>query len=318
VRGWLWRGWAALRIAGERSDLWPAGALGWLVFVGWLPLLLVVAPPDAEGIEAFGVSMYLSQSFPLNVALLAAAAVAGFAALCLLAAAAEVAIEQSADPAASHPPAGRVTLSAFAIVLVAAVPVVAAAGLAMGGVLAVAPAEYLSADLATPVLLRIVARLLPQLGVLLVVLLLMQTLGGTALRMAFTRPGRPATATLAAAFRAIVARPLRPLGVAIAGLLVDAATVAISVPVLGVLWSPISTGLGDGLRSRPETILLLLGFVAVWLGLLLAAGALHVAISAWWAMEVGTGVRVAGAAGDLAATSGPAGPVTDTQSGGPL
>jgi hypothetical protein len=106
--------------------------------------------------------------------------------------------------------------------------------------------------------------------------------------------------------------------VAIAGLLVVAATVAISVPVLGVLWSPISTGLGDGLRSRPETILLLLGFVAVWLGLLLAAGALHVAISAWWAMEVGTGVRVAGAAGDLAATSGPAGPVTDTQSGGPL
>jgi hypothetical protein len=38
-------------------------------------------------------------------------------------------------------------------------------------------------------------------------------------------------------------------------------------------------------------VLLLLGFVAIWLALLLAAGALHVAVSAFWAMELARGGR---------------------------
>jgi hypothetical protein len=63
-------------------------------------------------------------------------------------------------------------------------------------------------------------------------------------------------------------------------------------------------------------VLLLLGFVAVWLGLLLAAGALHVAISAWWAMEVGTGVGASGTTGTRAEESGPVGPLAGTDAGG--
>ena len=317
MRGWLGRGWTALQIAADRSDLWPAGTLGWFAFVGWLPLLLVVAPPNAESIEAFGVSMYLSQSFPLNVVALAAAIVAGFIALCVLAAAAEVAIEQAADPRAGHPSPGRATLSAFAIVLVSAVPVVAAAGLVVGAVLAVAPAEYLSADLATPILLRIGLRVLPEIAVLALVLLLMQLLAGTALRIGFIHPGQPSSRSLGAALRSIARGPWRPLGVAAAGLLIDALSVAVTIGVLGLLWPPISTGLGDGLGSRPETVLLLLGFVAVWLGLLLAAGALHVAISAWWAMEVGTGAGARGTAGIRNDASRPVGPLPGTDAGGP-
>lgn len=317
MRGWLARGREAFRLAGDRSDLWLAGALGWLVFVGWLPLLLVVAPPDAEGIEEFGISLYLSQSFPLNAVLLAAGAVAGFIALCLLAAAAEVAIEHAADPRAAHARPGRATLSAFAILLVASVPVVAAVGLVLGAVVAVAPAEYLSSDLAVPVLLRIVLRILPELGVLLVVLLVMQTIGGAALRIGFTHPAQPAIASLGAALRSVLVRPWRPLGVALSGLVVDAVAVALTFGLLRLLWPPIGLGLGDGLRSRPETVLLLLGFVAVWLGLLLAAGALHVAISAWWAMEVGTGVGASGSEGIHTGTRGPAGPLPGTDAGGP-
>jgi hypothetical protein len=317
VRGWLARGREAFRLAGERSDLWLAGALGWLVFVGWLPLLLVVAPPDGEGIEAIGVSLYLSQSFPLNAVLLVAGAVAGFVGLCLLAATAEVAIEHAADPRAAHPPAGRATFSAFGILLITAVPVVVTAGLVLGAVLAVAPAEYLSADLATPVLLRIALRILPELGVLLLVLLAMQTVGGAALRFGFTHPGQPAITSLRAVLRSILARPWRSVGVATAGLLADGVAAAVTFGLLRLLWPPIGLGLGDGLRSRPETVLLLLGFVAVWLGLLLAAGALHVAISAWWAMEVGTGAVSGGTAGIRSGTSGPGGPLPGTDAGGP-
>jgi hypothetical protein len=107
------------------------------------------------------------------------------------------------------------------------------------------------------------------------------------------------------------------VGVAAAGLVVDAITVAVNLALLQVLWQPIGIGLGDGLRSRPDTVLLLLGFVAVWLGLLLAAGALHVAVSAWWAMEVGTGARASRVAGSRTVTPGMAGPLAGTETGEP-
>ena len=315
MRGWLRRGVSALQVAGDRSDLWLPGALAWLVFLGWVPLVIAIAPPDAEGIEAFGVSLYLSQAFPLNVALLAAGVVAGFSAVCVVVAAAEVAIEQAAVPRAEHPSAARATLTAFTIIFVCAVPVVAAAGLVLGGIFAVAPAEYLSADLTTPILLRIAARLAPQLALLLVALLAMQAIGGVALRASFTHSGRPATAALGAAIRHIRERPLPVVGVAFVGLLLDVLLVGGSYLLLTALWQPVGLGLGDGLRSRPETILLLLGFVAVWLGLLLTAGALHVAVSAWWSMEVGGGrTRMTPAA--PAAPADAAGPVAGSETGG--
>ena len=313
--GWLRRGGKAFGIAADRADLWAAGALAWLAFIGWVPLLLTVAPPDAEGIEAFGVSFYLSQLYPWNLLLLAAGLVVIFMVLCLIAAAAEVAIEQSADPAAASPPAGRATGAAFGILLLAAVPVVAAAGLVATGIVNVAPAEYLSADLATPVLLRIALRLLPQLAVVLVALLAMQTLAGAALRASFAQPGRSTAAAFRGALRNL-RHPLPALGVATVGLLLDAAAFALNVVVLHLLWAPIALGLGDGLGTRPQTLLLLLGFVAVWLGLLLAAGALHVAVSAWWAMEAGSGARASGATDRHGTARGAPGPMAGTESGG--
>ncbi|HEX6656107.1 MAG TPA: hypothetical protein VF153_07845 [Candidatus Limnocylindria bacterium] len=316
MRGWLGRGGAAVGIAADRADLWPAGTLAWLAFVGWLPLLLTVAPPDAEGIEAFGVSFYLSQWFPLNLVLLAAVAVMLFMLLCLVSAGAEVAIERSADPTAERPPAGRAIGAAFTVMLLAAVPVVAASALVAMGVVTVAPAEYLSADLATPVLLRIALRLLPQLAIVLVVLLAMQALAGTALRISFARRGSAATA-FGGALRTLHHQPLAVTGVAVVGLLLDAVNVALNLVLLRLLWAPIAVGLGDGLGRGPQTILLLVGFVAVWLGLLLTAGALHVAVSAWWAMEVGIGARTSGAAERHGPARRPAGTVAGTESGGP-
>jgi hypothetical protein len=85
----------------------------------------------------------------------------------------------------------------------------------------------------------------------------------------------------------------RPSGfaVALSGMLVDAVNVIFSVALLRVLWAPIATRLSDGRLASPDTVLLLLGFVAIWLALLLAAGALHVAVSAFWAMELARGGR---------------------------
>ena len=43
MRAWLRRGAIAAQKAADRSDLWPAGALASLAFLGWVPLMLVVA-----------------------------------------------------------------------------------------------------------------------------------------------------------------------------------------------------------------------------------------------------------------------------------
>ena len=315
MRNWLGRGMRAAQSAADRADLWPAGALAWLVFIGWLPLLLVIAPPDAEGLEAFGVSLYLAESFPVNVALLAGGLVVGFAAACLLASAAELVIHDAMAPGDRHALSATRTLSAFAVVLVCSVPVVAALGLVLLSGFAVAPSEYMSAELGTPVLLRILLRLVPQLVILAAALMAAQAIAGTALRIGFANRGRPATAALSAAVRLIRRRAPGLVGIAAVGLIVDTLIVAIEYGILRVLWQPIGLGLGDGLESRPETILLLLGFIAVWLGLLLAAGALHVAISIWWAAEVGSG-REASAPMAGAPPAAAMGPLADRESGG--
>ena len=103
MRGWLRRGLAAAQLAGDRSDLWPAGSLAWLAYLGWLPLLVVLARPDPNDLAFFGVSIYTSSAFPWNLVALAAASVAIFVLLCVIAAAAEVALLRSAAVGDRHP-----------------------------------------------------------------------------------------------------------------------------------------------------------------------------------------------------------------------
>lgn len=304
MSAWLARAASALKIGADRADLWPAGALAWLAYLGWLPLILVVAPPDADAIEAFGVSTYLSQGFPLNAVTLAAAVVLGFAALCLLSAAAEVGLQELASPQYRHPSRGRATLSAFAVILLASVPVAFVLLLVAYRVIAVAPAEYLSSDFATPVLLRIAAHVVPQLVIGLVVLVVVQAVAGVALRRALAGGGHSAAASIGFGLRELRHRPLATVGIAVVATVVDALVLALSTVLLRVLWTPIGSGLGDGLLEHPPTALLLLGFVAIWLGLLLAAGAIHVAVSAWWGLHLGEARRFEAARSQMGSETG--------------
>jgi hypothetical protein len=94
------------------------------------------------------------------------------------------------------------------------------------------------------------------------------------------------SAALARGARELIRQPAQRIGLAVTGLVADFLAVALTYSVLRVLWAPIATDLGAGRLARPDTLLLLVGFVAIWLALLLAAGALHVMISAWWALEL--------------------------------
>jgi hypothetical protein len=109
------------------------------------------------------------------------------------------------------------------------------------------------------------------------------------LRRALAPGAPPFRDALGDAARDLVRRPWGRLGVAAAGLLTDLVIVALAYAVLRILWAPIAGDLAAGRLTGPDTLLLLVGFVAIWLGLLLAAGVLHVMISAWWALELAEG-----------------------------
>ena len=284
--GWLRRALYAAQLAGDRADLWPAGALAWLAFLGWLPFMVVVARPDPNDLAFLGVSIYTSGAFPLNLIGLAALAVTVFALLCLLSAMAQVALLRSAAvPDAARPPFARATLTGFTIVVVAAVPAVGALAALLAGVAAVAPDAFTSPDTSTPILVRLGAPLAPFLILFVAALLAGQAFGGSALRVAHELPGAPITTVLGRTGGTLVRRPWGALGVALGGLLLDVLVLVVTIALLSVLWMPIGNALDGGRLATAETLLLLLGFVAIWLGLLLVAGAVHVAVSAWWAIE---------------------------------
>ena len=72
---------------------------------------------------------------------------------------------------------------------------------------------------------------------------------------------------------------------ALGGLLLDVLVLVVTIALLSVLWMPIGTAL-DGGRLATSRGLLLVGFVAIWLGLLLAAGAVHAwRFPTWWAIS---------------------------------
>jgi hypothetical protein len=289
VRAWLRRGAAAASLAGERSDLWPAASLAWLAYGGWLPLLLAVAPPRVQDVADLAVKLASSGSFPLNVIALSAAAVTGLMLLCLLAGLGEVAVLRSlrAGAAAGEATNGREqpALMALAVVLVASLPVLAAAAWLAVSAAEVGPAVYGEPGPAATVPARLAGRLIPQLALLGVVVFAAQVIGGLALRHVLLRPrGGPALAIVAALRRA-VRRPLPWLGVAAAGWVKDALLLLIMLTLLPVLWGPIGESLGPGLPGSPQALVLLVGFVAIWLSLLLVGGALHAFISAWWLAE---------------------------------
>ncbi|MGH2455770.1 MAG: hypothetical protein ACRDHD_05880 [Candidatus Limnocylindria bacterium] len=286
MRGWLRRGGYAARLAGDRADLWPAGALAALAYLGWLPLLVVVAEPRVEALSYFGVSVVTAGAYPANVVALAVALVGAILLLCLVAAGAEAALlRMAAAPSPSPPPLRRMALSGLAVFLVAALPALAAAAATVLALTAVAVDAFLAPGRAG-VALRLAAAVWPYLAGLAVCVVLGQAFGAVALRRALAVEPTTVTAALLSAAQELVRTPVARFGVALAGWVSDAAVLLLSWAVLRVLWAPIAQELSAGGLASAETLLLLVGFVAIWLALLLAAGAVHVAISAWWALEL--------------------------------
>ena len=278
MRRWL----AAARLAGsvaERPATWLPGGLAWVATLGWLSLVVpVVPPPTQSALTYFGAGMRTSGAWPLNLVLLVAGilAVAGVAAA-LAAVGNAVLIGHVEDRDVGAADVGRLVGAS----VVFGLPALLAVGMAILGFAAVAPDEFnrsgASGDAITRTLLR-----LPMLPVATALLAAVGTLlGGVAGRIAVRRRSLAAGIVRAPA----AARRLGAAGLihAVVGLVLALGYVVLAAMLIGVLWAPIGARLAAGDGGDPATLVLLVGFVAIWLCLVLGGGALHAWSTATWA-----------------------------------
>jgi hypothetical protein len=168
---------------------------------------------------------------------------------------------------------------ALGLTLACALPVGLAGAMLAFGIAAVAVIEFNSPQDDGGPIVRIALRLLPLIGLALVAAAASAALHAAALR----RLGRGAS--VAAAIRGAPRALARAGGAAVTHVAVVAAVrvgyLVLAAILLRVLWAPIEQRVAvDGIDAAAA--LLLVGFVAIWLCLVLGGGALHAWGSVTW------------------------------------
>ncbi|MEP6680480.1 MAG: hypothetical protein ABJB65_03265 [Chloroflexota bacterium] len=295
MHAWLARAGVAARLAADHGELWVPAALAWVAFLGWLPFVLAVARPPNEGdLTVFGAGLATSGDWPVNAIRLAA----GLVVLALIAntlvAVGEAGLLRLLDrrPAEQSGAALLATARRLWIAqLVGSLPAVAVLLALLTAGIAAAVGELQSPDIGGSAWMRVAVRIAP-LGVALLVALVA---GQAFVAAVARRPPRDGSAprghAFAGALRDLAHRPLALLGVALASLGLQLAYLAVSLLLLRVLWAPIGEALANGRATTSAAPLLLVGFVAIWLCLVLVGGALHAFVAAWWSLELGADAR---------------------------
>ena len=278
MRRWLADASTAASHVSDRPQLWVAGGLAWASTVGPFALLLAIVPaPNVSDLTFFGARIFVAGAWPWNA--VAGAVIAGLVVLLALwlLSLADVSVLAQRDGA----PPGSAS-RAFGVTVVAAIPVLVVTAAAALALARIAPAEFTAPDTADGgPMLRTLLGIAPLLGVLL------------------------ATATLAGAYasaaRALIVDRHASLGGALSGAIPALAAAgpasaahALVAPaarltylglvtlLLGVLWAPIGAELASGAGFGAAQAALLVGFVAIWLCLVLGGGALHAWGSLSW------------------------------------
>jgi hypothetical protein len=274
VATWLANSGRAARLAIDRSDLWFAGAVVAFAGAGWIVLLGTVTPPP-DGADAAELGLALAESgwWPWNLVVLAVAIVSGLACLLLVIAFGEVAILIGlADPLTDDPPP-TVPRAMAALSLPALL--VGLGALAVGWLTTPTIFGLVTGPNAdAPLAVRVVAAAWPYLVVLGIGIVLAQALGAARLH----RPRR-----------ARVGPSLGPLWLVAQAVVTLAAFLVfqlVTAVTLAVLWEPLARRLAGAGLTEPTTLVLLLGFVWIWLVLVIMAGVVQAWISAWWEIEL--------------------------------
>ena len=272
----IWRSGArsAADEVAEHPALWLPGALAWIATVGWLALVIGVArPPTVAELTFLGARIFTSGAWPWNLVAgatgVALVIVVGF----LLAAAGEAVLLRGRR--ASFADVGRLAVIGLACAAPTAVVLAAAVAVAAG----VAPGEFNAPEPGPGPLVRTAFRVAPFLAALVVA-----ASAGAAVHAAAARgvaAGRGVLPALRDAPRALAEASPAALLLAATLLVARVAYLALAAVLLRVLWAPIGVRLsGEGIGLA--AVLLLVGFVAIWLCLVLGGGALHAWGSAAW------------------------------------
>ena len=274
MRRWLTAVRSAADAVAERPALWLPGALAWVATIGWLAFVIGVAtPPTVAELTFLGARIVGSGMWPWNLVAFAAAASLVIALAFALAAGGEAALLRGRR-------ASAVDIARMAAIgLICAVPTMIAFGATVAAFASIARGEFNAPEPGAGPLLRTALRLAPFLVVIVVVAAAGAAVHAAAVRRAIAGLGgvralREAPATLATAGIAALLQPA-------ALLLARIAYLSIATIMVRVLWAPIAVRLeseGIGLA----VMLLLVGFVAIWLCLVLGGGALHAFGSASW------------------------------------
>lgn len=280
MRRWASRAASAADDVSRRPELWLPGALAWAATAGWIAMIIGVgrAPSIAE-LTFAGAGFYTSGAWPWNVVVIGVAALLTLGLASVLVSLAEGFLVPPGRPS------GRTVARTAALGLVCSVPALAALLALAAAAFVVAPAEFNAPQNAGGPVLRTAARLAP-----LIVAVVVAVIAGAAAHAASSR--RAATHRIGEALRGVPADLARTGAAAliqpIAAFVARIAYIVLAATFLRVLWGPIAERLAaEGIDAA--VMLLLVGFVAIWLCLVLAGGALH----AWGSL---TWTRVLGAA----------------------
>ena len=281
MRRWRDAAGASMRLVAERPELWLPGALAWIASVGWIPFVVAVArPPSVAELTFLGARIVTSGAWPWNAVLIGA----GFVAVVLLAF-----VVSAAGNAvliallAYRAPSGSDVRRLLAVNLVVALPAALSTLVVLAALVAVAPREFNAPDPAGGPVFRTVVGLTPYLA-----LLAITAAGGAALGAVAGRLAVDGRHDLIGALRSAPGVTLQPAAAAHAllSVLVQLTFLAFGALLLGVLWAPIDAQLAAGGGIDVAIGLLLVGFVAIWLCLVLAGGALHAWSAATWSQLV--------------------------------
>lgn len=271
----------SLHEVSERPDLWVPGALGWIASVGWIPFVVAVVPaPSISDLTFLGARLVTSGTWPWN-------AVALGAGLLTIVALAFALVAASNATLTAMTVGRRTRASDIARMLRVSVPAGLPAAIAIGMLLLaasmVAPREFNDPDPAGGPLVSTLVRLLPYLTVVGLTVLAAIGLSAVGGRIAVER--RVGTVHALRLAAPAIVRPALTMQLAISALAAIVLLV-ISGLLLTVLWSPIAAELGVVGDFGLGTGLLLVGFVAVWLCIVLAGGALHAWSATTWSRLV--------------------------------
>lgn len=267
MRRWLEVAVPALQVVSERPPTWVVGALAWASTAGPVALLAAVVPlPTVSDLTYLGARTFIAGGWPWNVITLAGASIALVMLALLLLALADTAL------VARDRLDGRVVRAAYGLTLLGSAPValpVIALALALA---AVAPAEFTAPDSQGigPVL-RTAGAVSPLLAALAAITL---TCAAWAARArVLVVHGASVASTAAGALRGATSGA--SIAHAVVGAVLWTGYLGVAVLLLGVLWDPIGERLAAGAGFGAAEGALLVGFVAIWLCLVLGGGALH-------------------------------------------